>query len=150
MQFASGSPGRIFYIRFDHGEDLLAGIQTFATDHEIRSGIIHLIGAVSEGTIVTGPKETVLPPEPVWQTLSGVHELIGTGMIRAGPQGPKVHLHAAAGRGGSVLAGCFRKDTRVYLIIEAVIIEFSGFSVGEEWNERTALHLPKPENSDPV
>ncbi|MFH0968525.1 MAG: PPC domain-containing DNA-binding protein [Methanobacteriota archaeon] len=142
MQFASGSPGRIFYIRFDHGEDLLSGIQTFVAEHQIRSGIIHLIGAISEGTLVSGPKETVIPPDQVWQTLSEVHELIGTGMIRSGSEGPKVHLHAAAGRGESTLSGCFRKDTHVYIVIEAVIIEFSGFSVGYRWDEKTLLHLP--------
>ncbi|PKL59978.1 MAG: DNA-binding protein [Methanomicrobiales archaeon HGW-Methanomicrobiales-4] len=145
MQFASGSPGRIFYIRFDHDEDLLSGIQSFAAEHQIRSGIIHLIGAISEGSLVTGPKETILPPDQEWQNLSGAHELLGTGMIRSGPEGPKVHLHAAAGRGSSTLTGCFRKDTRIYIVIEAVIIEFSGFSVREFWDEKAALYLPKPE-----
>lgn len=148
MQFASGSPGRIFYIRFDHGEDLLAGIQSFAADHQINSGIIHLIGAVSEGSFVSGPKETVLPPDPVWQNLSGVHDILGTGMIRSGPEGPKVHLHATAGRGSSALTGCFRKGTRIFIVIEAVIIEFSGFTVGEFRDEKTTLYLPIPEKPD--
>jgi predicted DNA-binding protein with PD1-like motif len=151
MHYASGSPGRIFYIVFDHGEDLLLEIQNFVAEHQIRSGIIHLIGAVSGGSLVTGSKITAVPPEFMWETISDVHDLVGIGMIRSGPDGPKVHVHAAAGWGRSTLTGCFRKDTRVYLVIEAVIIEFAGFSVSAEWDEKTNSHLPYPENagSDP-
>ena len=144
MQYASGTPGRIFYIRFDHGEDLLSGIEAFVTEHQVCSGIIHLIGAVSDGRLVTGPKETVLPPDQVWQSLTGAHELIGTGMIRSGPEGPKIHLHASVGRGSSTLTGCFREDTTVYILIEAVIIEFAGFSINGILDAKTGLHLPIP------
>ena len=144
MEYASGSPGRIFYIRFDHGEDLLHGLQTFIARHQIHAGIIHLIGALSTGSLVTGPREDQLPPDPVWKKLDGPHELIGTGMIRTGPSGPRVHLHASAGHGDSVLTGCFREDTSVYIVIEAVIIEFSGITIGETRDEKTGLHLPSP------
>jgi predicted DNA-binding protein with PD1-like motif len=144
MQFASGSPGRIFYIRFDHGEDLLAGLQSFVSEQGVGAGIIHLIGAVADASLVTGPRETILPPDPVWNRLSGAHELIGTGMIRTGPRGPRVHLHASAGRGESVLTGCFRDNVRVYLVIEAVIIEFAGISISEMHDEKSRMSLPSP------
>jgi predicted DNA-binding protein with PD1-like motif len=144
MLYQTGSAGRIFYIRFDHDEDLLGGIQEFAEVHQIRSGMIHLIGAVSEGSLVTGPKETVLPPDQVWNSLSGAHEFIGTGFIRAGRNGPKVHLHAAAGREDSVFVGCFRENTRIYILIEAVIIEFSGFCIRDVHDPLSGLSIPEP------
>lgn len=147
MQYASGTPGRIFYIRFDHEEDLLTGLQTFICDHGIRSGMIQLIGAVSEGMLVTGPRETVLPPDQVWQTLRGAHEFMGTAIIRSGPKGPSIHLHASAGRGESVLTGCFRTGTRVYIVIEAIITEFLGFEIGEVADEKSGLHLPVPQQT---
>lgn len=144
MQYASGRPGRIFYLRLDHGEDLLSILKEFIAEHQIHSGIIHLIGAVSEGSLVTGPRETVLPPDPVWQKMNGAHELIGTAMIRTGPNGPVLHLHAAAGRGETTLTGCFRKGTEVYIVIEAVILEFEGFTIGEVFDEKIQLNLPNP------
>lgn len=142
MQYASGTPGRIFYLRFDHGEDLLTGLRTFIRDHQIRSGMIHLIGAVSEVKMVTGPQETVLPPDQVWLNLDKAHELVGIAVIRTGPQGPSIHLHASVGSKSSSFTGCFRSEARVYILIEAVITEFSGFEIGEITDEKTGLHLP--------
>lgn len=144
MQYASGRPGRIFYLRLDHGEDLLMVLQNFVSSHNIHAGIVHLIGAISEGTLVTGPKETTLPPEPVWYQLDGAHELVGTIMIRSDDKGPALHLHAAAGRGTESITGCFRKGTTVYIVVEAVIIEFEGFTLGMENDTQTGLPLPVP------
>ncbi|WP_319578416.1 PCC domain-containing protein [uncultured Methanospirillum sp.] len=149
MQYASGSQGRIFYIRFDHGEDLLSGLHTFIREHRIGSGMIHLIGALSQGNIVTGPKETTLPPDPVWQSLDEAHELIGIAMIRQGPDGPSLHLHTSAGRGSSALTGCLRTGTQVYIVIEAVITEFSGFTITTGHDEKTGLDLPIPSQNLP-
>ena len=142
MQYAAGTPGRIFYIRFDHGEDLISGLQTFISEHQIQSGIIQLIGAVSQGKLVTGPKKTVLPPDQIWQSLDEAHELVGIAIIRSGIDGPVIHLHASAGRENSVLTGCFREGMSVYIVIEAVITEFSGFIIKDKPDEQTGLHLP--------
>jgi hypothetical protein len=144
MQYASGTPGRIFYIRFDHGEDLLAEIEKFAHSHQIASGSINLIGAVSEGSLVSGPHTSDLPPAPIWHELPGIHEFVGAGVIRHGADGIKVHLHASAGRDIRALTGCFRENIRVHIIIEAVIMEFSGFTIQEEYDPQTGLALPVP------
>ena len=149
MQYASGRPGRIFYLRLDHDEDLLSILKEFIKEHQILSGMIHLIGAISEGDIVTGPRETVLPPEPVWMGLHGAHELIGTAMIRTGSDGPHLHLHASAGRGEEVLTGCIRKGARVYIVIEAVIIEFEEFTIGVTQDTRSGQTLPVINPSSP-
>lgn len=147
MQYASGRPGRIFYLRLDHDEDLLTVLQNFVSSHKIHAGIVHLIGAISGGTLVTGPKETTLPPDPVWHQLEGAHELVGTVMIRSDNQGPVLHLHATAGRGTESITGCFRKGTTVYIVVEAVIIEFEGFTLGMENDTQTGLRLPVPGNT---
>ena len=144
MQYASGTQGRLFYLRFDHGEDLLAGLHSFIEKHQIRSGVIHLIGAISSGKLVTGPRETVLPPDPVWQTLDEAHELVGIAMIRTSPEGPSIHLHTSVGRSDSVLTGCMRAESRVYIVVEAVITEFSGFEILKESDPKTGIDLPVP------
>ena len=142
MQYAAGTPGRIFYIRFDHGEDLISELQTFIQEHQIQSGVIQLIGAVSQGKMVTGPKKTVLPPDQVWQSLDEAHELVGIAIIRSGVDGPIIHLHASVGRENSMFTGCFREDMSVYIVIEAVITEFSGFIIKDKSDKQSGLHLP--------
>lgn len=144
MEYASGTQGRLFYIRFDHGEDLLLELQTFISKHHIRSGMIHLIGALSQGTLVTGPKETVLPPDPNWRSFDEASELVGIAMIKEGTDGPVIHFHCSTGRGDSTLTGCIRSGAKVYIVIEAVITEFAGFSVFTEKNEMIGLDLPIP------
>lgn len=144
MEYASGTQGRLFYIRFDHGEDLLYELQTFISKHQIRSGMIHLIGALSQGNLVSGPKETVLPPDPKWHSFNEARELVGIAMIREGTDGPVIHFHCSTGRGDSTLTGCIRSGTKVYIVIEAVITEFEGFSVFTKKDEKIGLELPIP------
>jgi uncharacterized protein len=144
MQYASGTQGRLFYIRFDHGEDLLSDLQIFIREHQIRSGMIHLIGALSQGNLVAGPKKTVLPPDPDWHSFDEARELVGIAMIREGSDGPVLHYHCSTGRGDSTLTGCIRSGTKVYIVIEAVITEFAGFTVFTEKNENIGLDLPIP------
>jgi len=151
MKFAEGTCGRIFYLHIEHGEDPGAVITSFVKEHNIRSGVIHLIGAVKGGRMVVGPKEERLPHEPIWAPVDGPHELIGTAFIRTGQSGPAIHLHASVGRGEETLTGCLRGKSEVFIIIEAVIIEFAGIELPMSHDSITGLSLPIPKthNSGP-
>lgn len=144
MKYAAGTAGRVFYLHIEHGEDPIKIINSFVRENEIRSGVIHLIGAVKKGTLVTGPKEDVLPPDPHREDIGLAHEVIGTGFIRSGDDGPAIHLHVSAGRGGKALTGCLRETAEVYIIIEAVIMEFLGIDIPVVPDEKTAMMLPDP------
>jgi len=142
MQYAEGRPGRVFVMRVDHGEDLLATVRQFLADKEVKSGSIFFLGALSEAGLVSGPVEPVLPPVPQKYKVEGGWELAGMGTIYPGEDGPSLHVHAALGRGEEARTGCLRECAKVYLVMEVVIVEFTGFSAGREPDRVTGVHLP--------
>jgi predicted DNA-binding protein with PD1-like motif len=142
MQYAEGLVGRVFVIRVEHGEDLLATIRGFASDKGIRTGLVHFLGALSSGSLVTGPEVPILPPDPHWERYSGGWECFGIATIFSGPDGPAIHYHGSVGRGSRVLTGCLRETASVYIVVEAIILEFSGFSASRIPDERTGMNLP--------
>ncbi len=143
MQYAEGRIGRVFYVRIDHGDDLMKELEDFAREEEIRCGVIQVLGAVREARMVTGPEVAVLPPDPHFEEVSGGWEVVGLGSILWSGGAPKIHLHAAAGRGVSTRAGCVREHAGVYIIIEAIITEVTGFSATRGHDPSTGMDLPQ-------
>lgn len=142
MQYTEGRIGRIFVIRVDHGEDLLSAVRDFIAAKEIGSGIVHFIGALAEGQIVTGPEKMVLPPDPRFISFSDGWEVMGTATISPGRSGPHIHYHCSVGKGEAALTGCLRHSAPAYIIVEAVILEFLGVSTRRDQDSRTGLELP--------
>jgi hypothetical protein len=68
--------------------------------------------------------------------------VFGVGTIYPGEGGPHIHYHASVGRAGHALTGCLREKATTYLIVEAVIIEFTGLQARREFDEKTQAHLP--------
>src|SRR5210317_42982 len=118
MNYQAGKAGRVFYVRLDHGEDLHEGIKELVAREDIRCAWFHIFGGLRRAGVVTGPKEPVMPPEPVWQEVDTAREVIGTGSVFWAEGEPQIHLHAAMGHHGDTLTACVRKDSKVYLIIE--------------------------------
>lgn len=141
MQYSEGRAGRVFVLRLDDGEDLLASIERFVIEKMIDSAMIHILGALREGQIVTGPEKPVIPPTPHFEPLRDGWEMIGLGTVYPSDEGPKIHLHASFGRGKSALTGCLRAESSAFLILEAVVFEISGTTARRERDERTGLHL---------
>ena len=145
MQYTEAKLGRVFYLRVDNGEDLLEELENFITEKKIASGFIHLLGALREGSIVTGRKVTVLPPDPIYDVYEGGWEVLGLATITQGGGKPHIHLHASVGRGRETLTGCLREKAMTYIIVEAVIIEFVG-GIFRRSDPVTGLDLPSPGN----
>ncbi|MDD1725149.1 MAG: DNA-binding protein [Methanospirillum sp.] len=150
MKYASGTCGRIFYLHIEHGEDPIRTITGFIREHGVHAGVINLIGAVRNTRLVTGPKEDLLPHEPRWEEVPDAHELVGIGIIRSGAEGPAVHIHMSAGRGDTVLTGCIRGNAEAFIIVEAVITEFSGIELPLVPDALTRMDLPDPKSQSPV
>jgi hypothetical protein len=72
----------------------------------------------------------------------GGWEIFGVGTIYPGEDGPHIHYHASVGRSGHALTGCLREKAITYLIVEAVIMEFTGLTARKEFDEKMQLHLP--------
>lgn len=143
MEYSSGRPGRVFFIRFLHDEDVSAGLAAFCHHEGVHCGTIQLIGALLDGTMVCGPAEAVLPPEQSPVSFEGGWEVVGTGVILPGDRLPRIHLHASVGRGSQVLTGCLRAAPHAYILVEAVITEVVGVSASLETDPASGITLPR-------
>ncbi|OPX78453.1 MAG: hypothetical protein A4E45_01252 [Methanosaeta sp. PtaB.Bin039] len=141
MQYSEGRLGRVFVLRLDDGEDLLDTLSGFSMDHGIESAVVHILGGLGRGSMVTGPEQPVIPPRPHYESVEGAWELVGVATIFPSDGGSRVHLHASAGRGEDTLTGCLRGAAKVYLVLEMVIIEMIGLSARRALDQRSGLHL---------
>lgn len=128
MEYATGRIGRVFTVRIDHGDDLILELIKLAELEKIESAVFMLLGALKEGKLVTGPKESIRPPEPVWFGFDSVHEILGIGNIFQEEGKPKIHLHTGAGRENNVKVGCLRGESEVFMVVEVFIFEVEGIS----------------------
>lgn len=142
MQYTQGQVGRVFVVRVDNGEDFLESLRRFIADKEIQCGSITFLGALMNGRMVTGPEEPVIPPVPHFVMFEGGWEVFGVGTVFPGEGGPHIHYHASVGRAGHALTGCLREKATTYLIVEVVIIEFTGLMARREFDNRTQTTLP--------
>ena len=133
MEYRTGSIGRVLTIRFDHGDDLLEGLKEIVLTEEIRSCWFQILGGVRQAGVVTGPKEPVMPPNPVWREVEDAREVLGSGSIHMDGEEPRIHLHAAMGHHGETLTACIRKNTKVYLILEVILFELQGMEANRPW-----------------
>lgn len=136
MDYRQGTTGRVFSIRFDDGDDFLEELLAIIKKENIRQGWFQVIGGLRQAEFVTGPKEPTMPPEPVWDSVDGARETLGTGTVFWDGDEPKIHLHAALGHHGQTTTACVRKGTRVYLILEVMLIEIAGIDADRPWYEK--------------
>lgn len=129
MEVREGVVGRVFLVKFNHEDDLLAELTDLAREKNIRAAWIQFLGALKKGQMVVGPAKTELPPVPVWEKISEAWEVIGLGNLFWEEDTPRLHLHGALGRGEATLTGCLRQETEVYLVNEALVLEITGINV---------------------
>jgi uncharacterized protein len=140
MDYRTGEMGRILVARFDHQEDFLAGLKALALKENLRQAFFHLLGGTQQADVVIGPREPVMPPDPVWQQVRDVRETLATGSIFWDGPEPKIHLHAALGHHGQTLTGCVRESTKVYLVLEAYLFEVKGMEASRPWYPAGGFH----------
>ncbi len=136
MEYRTGSIGRVLIIRFDHDDDFLAELKQLILAEKIKSGWFQILGGVRQAGVVTGPKEPVMPPEPVWREVNEAREVLGTGSVHMDGEEPRIHLHAAMGHHGNTLTACIRENTKVYLILEMILFELQGIDASRPWYEK--------------
>jgi len=142
MHYSSARMGRIFVARVDHGEDLLAELGALLVKEGVSHAVMLLIGALREGSLVTGPEEPVVPPSPHWVGFADGWEVLGIATAYPGDDGPAIHLHGSVGRGEKAYTGCIRGSSETYLVIEVVIFELAGLRVRRNRDGETGLLLP--------
>ncbi len=143
MQYAKGTVGRIFLLKFKDGDVLIDELGKLARKERIKAATLVFIGALKKGDLVTGPKKPVIPPEPNWVPFRDAWEVMGIGTIFANSSGPQIHVHAAMGKKTGTLIGCVRKKSEVFLVIEAVVFELKGVKATKDMDPKTGLNLLK-------
>ena len=139
MKYKQGSFGRVFVLKFEDKDEILEEMKKVATKERIMVGTIMLLGGMRSAGIVSGPKEAVIPPDPLWVSFSDGREVLGIGTLFWKGDDPVIHLHGAIGREKETFTGCIRKDSTVFLVIEAVITEILGIDAHKALNDRTGL-----------
>jgi predicted DNA-binding protein with PD1-like motif len=136
MKYIQAAPGRIFAVKFESQEDILVGLKDLIKKEQIKSGIIWLIGALTNTDVVLGPERKEYPPKPVFWSFSDVKEIIATGLFAWENEEPKIHLHAGFGDKHEIKVGCIRNKTEVYLTVEGIIQEFIDTNISRKFDER--------------
>lgn len=143
MRYSKGSVGRIFLLKFDDDDILIKEIDKFAKRERLKCAALIFMGALKKGHIVTGPKKCVIPPEPNWTEFKDGWEVLGIGTIFTNKTGPQIHIHTSMGKKDKVITGCVRRDSKVFLVIEAIVFEIKGVKATKEIDPETGLNLLK-------
>jgi predicted DNA-binding protein with PD1-like motif len=144
MKYSSAQLGRVLIVRLEDGDVVHECIEEAARAEGIARAAVILLGGAGAGSrIVVGPEDgTVRPVAPMERVLDDVHEMAGAGTIFPDESGrPVLHLHAAFGRDGQVVAGCIRTGVRTWVVAEAVIIELRGSKATRRVDPATGFEL---------
>lgn len=143
MKYTKGSIGRIFLLKFEDDDIVLDELNKFARHEKLKAATFIFLGALKKGHVVTGPKKPVIPPEPNWTKFKDGWEVMGIGTIFTNKKGPQIHIHVSMGKKDKVITGCVRKDSKVFLVVEAVVFELKGVKATKAIDPQTGLNLLK-------
>ncbi len=141
MKYTKGSIGRIFLLKFEDDDVLLDDLSVFAKKEKIKAATLFFIGALKKGDLVTGPKKPVIPPEANKVYFKDGWEVMGIGTIFTNKMGPQIHIHSSMGKKHKVLTGCVRGKSKVFLVIEAIVLELKGIKATKSIDPQTGLNL---------
>lgn len=143
MIVSEGHIGRVFVLRLGDGDRIPDAIEDFAKTRGVSSALVTALGGIEKGRLVVGPADgDVLPPEPVLTAIAGVHEASAVGTLFPDVDGrPRLHMHAALGRGEQTRAGCVRPGLDVWKIFEVVVIEITGLNLARMRDPKTGFDL---------
>jgi len=141
MKYTKGAIGRVFLLKFEDGDVLMDKLSGFASKERIKAATMIFIGALKQGDLVTGPKKPVIPPEPNKLTFKDGWEVMGMGTLFTNSLGPQIHIHASLGKKNKVFTGCLRGKSKVFLVIEAVVLELVGIKASKNIDPLTGLNL---------
>ncbi len=141
MDYGIGKVGRVVVARGFDGENLYEQIESIAAKEGIASATVLLVGGLRSAKVVVGPKDPNGPIEPQFVEFDDAREIAGVGTIFSDDQGPKLHLHAAIGRGGESLVGCPRGGAHIFAVMEMVMIEIEGIDASRQLDPSLGIKL---------
>jgi len=147
VKYSQGTVGRVFVVRLEDGDRMPDAIEALALEKGVRRGICILIGGIAKGgRVVVGPQdEAVLPVVPTLCWLGGVHEIVGVGTLLPDEEHrPRLHMHAALGRGEDARAGCIRPGIEVWKLGEAVLLEIADNTARRRLDPEVGFQVMEP------
>ena len=143
MKYTKGKIKQVFLVKFENEDILAKELEKLVRKERIRCAVFVFLGALKQGNLVTGPKKAVIPPEPNWVAFKDGWEVLGLGTVFSNKSGPQIHIHSAMGKKNKTLTGCVRKDSKVFIVIEAVIFELEGIKAEKDIDPKTGLNMLK-------
>lgn len=128
-------------MKFEDDDIFIDKLSSLARKEKIKAATLIFLGALKKGTLVTGPKKPVIPPEPNKMSFKDGWEVMGIGTIFTNSKGPQIHIHSAMGKKNKTLTGCVREKTKVFLVIEAIILELTAVKATKDIDPKTGLNL---------
>lgn len=143
MEYEIGKAGRIVVMRLQDGDPIYASIEGAAQKERIASAAVWLVGGIKNAGVVVGPKDKdAVPLQVMEERFSDAREIVGVGTLFTNSKGePKLHMHAAIGKGSKVIAGCPRKGADCWLVDEVVILEIDGVSARRAVEAKCGMEL---------
>jgi predicted DNA-binding protein with PD1-like motif len=143
MEYDIGRTGRVVVMRLHDGDPIYASIEGVALKERIASAAVWIVGGIKNSTVVAGPKkQDVFPLETIDLHFDDAREIVGFGTIFTNSSGqPRLHMHAAIGKGETMIAGCPRKGADCWLVDEVVMLEIVGSAAGRRVSEQCGLEL---------
>ena len=125
MRVSEARVGRVFVMRLEDGDRLPEAVEAFARQSGVSRGVCFLVGGIGGGRVVVGPERSEARPViPMVRELDGVHEAAAVGTLFPDEDGvPRLHMHAALGRGDDTRTGCVRTGIEVWELGELVLVE---------------------------
>lgn len=143
MEYQIGKPGRVIVMRLGEGEDLYESIESLAKKENVRSAAVFITGGLRKASVVVGPKQEEPKIVGDFKDFTGPGETLGVGTLYSDEDGPKMHLHAAMGKGDEVVVGCPRGGADVFLVMEITIIEIEGITATRTMDDASGVKLLK-------
>ena len=141
MEYSVGRAGRVIGVRLYEGEDLYECVESLAEKEKIRCASVLITGGFRKANVVVGPKQETPKIIGNFKQFDGPGEVLGVGTIYCDCEGPKLHLHAAIGKGDETVTGCPRGGASTFLIMEITIIEIEGVSGQRKFDPEKGLNL---------
>ena len=141
MDYEVGRLGRVVVARGLDGEDIYAQIESIATRENIHAAAVVIVGGMRSGKVVVGPKDPEGPIVPQFAEFNDAREIVGAGTIFCAGDAPKLHLHAAIGRGSEAIVGCPRGGATVFCVLEVILFEITGTKARREIDPQMGLSL---------
>lgn len=143
MIYTGAKIGRTFVIKFENNDDIIMELEKLIKKEKIRSGFFMFLGGLKKGNLACGPQKPVIPPVPEMIAFKDAWEVFGTGSVFEGKGGARIHMHTSLGKKLKTLTGCVKKNTAVFITMEAFLIELKGVKARKEIDKKTGINMLK-------